>query len=69
MKPQQKLGPENDPPMVVFLERIRFWTYVLVALAGFVAGLALGQLYAVRGAGHSRADWPTSPAHPRSLQP
>jgi hypothetical protein len=46
------------------------WPYVLVALAAFVIGIALGQLGAVREPGASRVDWPapTTP-HPRSLQP
>jgi len=60
---------ENDAPMVVFLERIRFWTLVLVALASFVAGLALGQIGAVRDPGRSRASWPAPPPHPRTLTP
>ncbi len=55
--------------MVVFLERIRFWTLVLVALASFVAGLALGQIGAVRDPGRSRASWPAPPPHPRTLTP
>jgi hypothetical protein len=43
--------------------------YVLVALAAFLIGMALGQLGANRGPGHSRIDWPSPVARPRSLQP
>ncbi len=40
----------------------------LLALACFLAGLAVGQLCAVREPGRSRADWPKpEPPHPRSL--
>ena len=56
--------------MVMEDETSRYWTYLLVALAGFIAGLALGQLGATRGIGGSRIAWP-APAvpHPRSIQP
>ena len=50
--------------------RSLFWSYVLVALAAFLVGMALGQLGAVREPGRSRIDWPAPTApHPRSLQP
>ncbi len=56
--------------MVIEEERSRAWTYLLVALAAFVAGLAMGQLGSVRGQGHSRIDWPApSVPHPRTLTP
>ena len=55
--------------MDVYLERARSWAFVLVALVSFIAGVALGQLGAVRGPGHSRAEWPAPPARPRSIQP
>jgi hypothetical protein len=54
------------------IERPRFWAYVLVALAGLLLGMAMGQLGAVRVPGRSRVDWPApapTPPHPRSLQP
>jgi len=51
-------------------EHRHLWGYVLVALAAFLVGLALGQLGAVRAPGPSRAAWPSpTPAHPRSLNP
>jgi hypothetical protein len=47
-------------------DRLRFAALVLVAMAGFVAGLLYGQLGA--NAGGSRVDWTGSRvAHPRSL--
>jgi|HubBroStandDraft_1064217.scaffolds.fasta_scaffold77265_3 hypothetical protein len=56
--------------MVIEDERSRSWAYLLVALAGFIAGMALGQLGAMREAGRSRIEWPsTTVAHPRTLQP
>ena len=56
--------------MVMEDEHSRYWTYLLVALAAFIAGLALGQLSATRGVGGSRIHWPApSVPHPRSLQP
>jgi hypothetical protein len=56
--------------MVIEEERSRSWAYLLVALASFLAGMAMGQLGAMHEAGRSRIDWP-APAvpHPRSLQP
>jgi hypothetical protein len=56
--------------MVIDEERSRAWAYLLVAVAGFIAGMALGQLGAMREPGRSRVEWP-SPAvpHPRTLQP
>jgi hypothetical protein len=56
--------------MVMEDERSRYGRYLLVALAAFFAGMALGQLAATRGIGGSRIHWP-APAvpHPRSLQP
>jgi hypothetical protein len=50
------------------VERSRFAVLVLVALAAFLAGVAAGQLGAVRETGHTRIEWP-SPPHPRSLEP
>jgi len=52
------------------VDRHRFWAYLIVALAGLLAGMALGQLGAVRDLGRPRIDWP-APAipHPRSIQP
>ncbi len=50
------------------LERARLWAYALVAAAGFIAGMAMGQLCAIREPGHSRIAWP-EPAHPRKIQP
>lgn len=42
----------------------------LIALAAFLAGLAVGQLGAVREPGRSRAGWPSpEPPHPRTLSP
>jgi len=58
--------------MVQEIERSRYWAYALVALAGLLAGMALGQLGAVREPGRSRVEWPAPtppPPHPRSLQP
>jgi hypothetical protein len=51
-------------------DRTRHWAYLLVALAGLLAGMALGQLGAERDLGHPRIEWP-APAvpHPRSIQP
>ena len=56
--------------MVMDDERSRYWSYLLVALAAFIIGMALGQLASTRGVGGSRVPWP-APAvpHPRSLQP
>jgi hypothetical protein len=56
--------------MVIEDERSRTWAYLLVAIAGFLAGMALGQLGTMREPGRSRVEWP-APAvpHPRSLQP
>ena len=56
--------------MVIDEERSRVWAYLLVAIAGFIAGMALGQLGAMRESGRSRIEWP-APAlpHPRTLQP
>lgn len=52
------------------VERSRYWAYLLVAILGLLAGMALGQLGAVRDPGRSRVGWPSpTPAHPRSLQP
>lgn len=51
------------------IERRRLWAYAIVALAGILAGMALGQLGAIREPGHSRIPWPDPPVtpHPRSL--
>ena len=63
--------PESDPVQTVADDgQRRLWAYVLVALASFLLGMALGQLGAVRGPGRSRADWPQPVTpHPRSLNP
>jgi hypothetical protein len=50
------------------LERSRCAVFLLVALAGFVAGLAMGQIGACNDASRTRIEWPTPP-HPRSLEP
>jgi len=46
------------------------WACLLMALAGFIVGLAIGQLSCARSPGHSRIEWPaqaiTVPA-PRHL--
>jgi hypothetical protein len=46
------------------------WACLLTAVAGFVVGLAIGQLSCARAPGHSRIEWPaqtiTVPA-PRHL--
>jgi len=48
----------------------RPWALVLVALAAFLAGLAVGHLGADRGPGRSRVEWPgAKPPRPRSLGP
>jgi hypothetical protein len=48
----------------------RRWAFTLVALAAFIAGMALGQLGAVRDVGRSRIAWPDTPQpQSRSLQP
>jgi hypothetical protein len=50
--------------------RSRPWALALVALAAFLAGLAVGHLGADRGPGRPRAHGPgPGPAHPRSLSP
>jgi hypothetical protein len=38
--------------------------YLLVALAAFLVGIALGQLGAVRNSGPSRIEWPSTPPAP-----
>jgi hypothetical protein len=56
--------------MVSEIESRRTWAYVLIALGGFIAGLAIGQWAAVHGPGGSRVQWPTQALpHPRSLEP
>jgi hypothetical protein len=47
-------------------ERTRLCAYVVVALAAFLAGVALGQLGVSRKSAPSRIEWPQAP-HPRSL--
>ena len=56
--------------MVMEDEPSRAWAYLLVAIAGFLVGMAMGQLGSMREPGRSRIEWP-SPAlpHPRTLQP
>jgi hypothetical protein len=54
---------------VMEVEHSRFTALLLIALAAFLAGMALGKLEMGRTPGHSRIDWPSTPAHPRSLQP
>jgi hypothetical protein len=52
------------------IDRPRVLAYVFVALAGLLAGMALGQFGARLGPGQSRIEWPApQPAHPRSLNP
>jgi hypothetical protein len=52
------------------IDRSRFWAYAFVALAGLLAGMALGQLGAVREPGRSRVGWPAAtPPQPRTQQP
>jgi hypothetical protein len=56
--------------MVMEDERSRAWAYLLVAVAGFLLGMAMGQLGAMREPGRSRIEWPAqTPPHPRALQP
>jgi hypothetical protein len=43
--------------------------YVVVAIIGFLAGLALGQIGGRPAPGHSRIDWPQADVRPRALQP
>jgi hypothetical protein len=51
-------------------DRIRISAYVFIALAGFLAGIAMGRLSAICDAGRARTDWPSPPVpHPRSFQP
>lgn len=51
-------------------DRPRLWSYVLVALASLLAGMALAQIGADRQEGASRIDWPDRrPPHPRTLSP
>jgi hypothetical protein len=50
------------------IERNKFAVGLLVALAGFILGLAVGKVSACRDPGRTRIEWPT-PAHPRSLEP
>ncbi len=52
------------------INRHQLWAYVIVALAGLLVGMALGQLNANRDAGRSRIDWPAPKVpQPRSLGP
>lgn len=56
--------------MVLDAERSRFWSYVVIGLVAFIAGMALGQIASSRGPGGSRIEWPAPPPpHPRSLSP
>lgn len=50
------------------VERSNISVLTLVALVGFILGLAAGQVSCERSLGRSRIEWP-SPPHPRSLQP
>jgi hypothetical protein len=51
-------------------ESRRLWSYAMIALAGLLVGMALGQLGANRDAGRSRIEWPAPrPPQPRSLGP
>jgi hypothetical protein len=51
-------------------ESRRLWSYAVIALAGLLIGMALGQLGASRDAGRSRIEWPSpKPPQPRSLGP
>ena len=45
------------------------WAYVLVAIAGFISGMAMGRLGFIRDTGSSQAAPPSRPSNPRSLQP
>ena len=52
------------------IENRRIWSYAIIALAGLLIGMALGQLGASRDPSRSRIDWPSpKPAQPRSLGP
>jgi len=52
------------------LDHRRLWAYAIVALAGLLVGMALGQLGACRDDGTSRVDWPAPKVpQPRSLGP
>jgi hypothetical protein len=56
--------------MVIDEERSRTWAYLLVAVAAFLAGMAMGQVGSLRGSGRSRIEWPApSVPHPRTLPP
>jgi hypothetical protein len=56
--------------IVMEVEHSRPSVLIFVALAIFLAGMALGQMEANRSSGRSRVDWPSPPVpHPRSLQP
>jgi hypothetical protein len=61
----------GNKPMeaVMEVEHSRPSVLAFVALAIFLAGMALGQLEANRESGRSRVDWPAPVPHPRSLQP
>jgi hypothetical protein len=51
-------------------ESRRLWSYAIVALAGLLIGMALGQLGAPSDPGRSRIEWPSpKPPQPRSLGP
>jgi predicted Co/Zn/Cd cation transporter (cation efflux family) len=51
-------------------DRIRISAYVFIALAGLLAGIAMGRLSVIFDAGRARTDLPSPPVpHPRSLLP
>ena len=50
------------------LERSRLWTHTLVALGGFILGMAMAQWSTTYTPGRSRVVWP-DPPHPRQIQP
>ena len=49
-------------------DRLRLWTYVLVALVALLTGYVLG-LLGEQSSGGSRVGWPPPPSNPRSFNP
>ena len=64
-------GRNRPMPMVQEIDRPRFLPYLLVALAAFLLGMALGRRSAPCATrGPPESPWPAAnPPHPRSLQP